>query len=37
MKLVGINGSLSEVSYNRKLLQIIQSEFDHAFDLEILD
>lgn len=37
MKLVGINGSLSEISYNRKLLQFIQSEFDHAFDLEILD
>ena len=37
MKLVGINGSLSEVSYNRKLLQFIQTEFDHAFDLEILD
>ncbi len=37
MKIAAINGSLSEISYNRKLLQFIQHEFSHELDIDILE
>ncbi|HEY0221248.1 NAD(P)H-dependent oxidoreductase [Lactovum miscens] len=37
MKLVAIVGSNSEQSYNRMLLQFIQTNFKHKFDLELLE
>lgn len=37
MKLVGIIGSTSELSYNRILLQFIQQKFSHLFDLDLIE
>lgn len=37
MKLVGIIGSTSELSYNRILLQFIQKKFSHLFDLDLIE
>ena len=37
MKLVGIIGSNAEQSYNRTLLQFIQKQYAHLFDLELLE
>lgn len=37
MKLVGIVGSNSELSYNRKLLTYIQKHFNSMFELEVLE
>lgn len=37
MKLVGIVGSVADISYNRKLLKFIKKHFSSLFDLEILE
>lgn len=37
MKLAAINGSLNEISYNRKLLEFIQKEFQETFDVDIIE
>lgn len=37
MKFVGIVGSNSEVSYNRKLLEFVRKHFKNEFELEILE
>lgn len=37
MKLVGIVGSNADISYNRMLLQVIQTQFSHLFKLELLE
>lgn len=37
MKLVGIVGSNADISYNRMLLQVIQTQFSHLFELELLE
>lgn len=37
MKFVGIVGSNSEVSYNRKLLEFVRKHFKDTFELEILE
>lgn len=37
MKIVGIIGSNSEVSYNRKLLQYIAREYKSLFDIELIE
>lgn len=37
MKIVGLVGSNADVSYNRKLLQFIQKEYSHLFEIELLE
>lgn len=37
MKLVGIVGSTSELSYNRILLEFIKKRFNHLFDLDLIE